>query len=114
MITLTPEQQQADRAGGSPSPSGSSILQTNDAYYLLKEEDYERIRDVIGPKSVLPTGRSPRASGKSKRNPSATCPVSWSRRSSWASGSRTTETSGSKIGRREIDVIQGDPSPGYP
>jgi hypothetical protein len=52
MTTLTPEQRQAvERAGGDPIRLMDP--ETNDAYYLLKAEDFERVRDVIRPPSIV-------------------------------------------------------------
>jgi hypothetical protein len=51
MTTLTPEQRQAvARAGG--DPVRLTDPETNDAYYLLKAEDFERVWGVIRPPSV--------------------------------------------------------------
>lgn len=50
-MTITPEQKQAvDQAGR--QPVRLSDPETNAAYYLVKEEIFDRIRDVIQPGSV--------------------------------------------------------------
>lgn len=52
MTILTPEQRQAvERAGG--DPVRLTDPETNDAYYLLKAEDFARIREAIRPPSVI-------------------------------------------------------------
>jgi hypothetical protein len=55
MTTLTPEQRQlVERAGTEPVRLTDPL--TDDTYYLIKEEVYERIRDAIAPKSEIDPG----------------------------------------------------------
>jgi hypothetical protein len=51
MISLTPEQRQAVEQAGA-EPVRLTDPESNDAYYLLKAEVFERVRDVIQPKPV--------------------------------------------------------------
>jgi hypothetical protein len=51
MVSLTPEQRQLIEQAGT-EPVRLTDPETNDAYYLLKAEVYERFRDVIQPKPV--------------------------------------------------------------
>jgi hypothetical protein len=50
MVSLTPEQRQAVELAGT-EPVRFEDPETHDAYYLLKAEVFERVRDVIQPKS---------------------------------------------------------------
>jgi hypothetical protein len=52
MVNLTPEQRQAVEQAGI-EPVRLTDPETNDAYYLLKEEIFERVRDVIQPKPAV-------------------------------------------------------------
>ena len=57
MAAITPEQRhEVERAGR--EPVRLTDPETNDTYYLLKEEVYDRIRDVIapGPEPEVPEG----------------------------------------------------------
>ena len=52
MVSLTPEQRQlVEQAGG--EPVRLTDPETHAAYYLLKAEVYERVRDVIQPKAEV-------------------------------------------------------------
>jgi hypothetical protein len=51
MVSLTPEQRQLVEQSGT-EPVRLTDPETNDAYYLLKAEVFERVRDVIQPKPV--------------------------------------------------------------
>jgi hypothetical protein len=52
MTTITPEQRKAVREAGA-EPVRLTDPESNDAYYLIKEEVFERVRDAIQPRSVL-------------------------------------------------------------
>ena len=53
MVRLTPEQQQAIEQAGT-EPVRLEDPETNNAYYFLKAEVFERVRDIIQPKLDIP------------------------------------------------------------